>query len=89
MRPHVTHYRATFALTNGKTLTCEYACAEYAGSWDEPPSSEVSDPVYHLGGDSVEYDELPKGLSAIADDLYENYPPKHGRVDTYDPRDYD
>lgn len=87
MRSYVTHYRATFTMTSGKVLACEYATAHYDGSFDEPPSDEVSDPAYFIGGILTDYADLPKGLATVADDLYENYPPKYGRTDVYDPRD--
>lgn len=73
--PQVT---VTFEMSDGRELKCEYPYHVTPGNYSGLPENcypdevDVGDPEYFIDNDLVSYDELPKGLSAIADAMYGN-----------------
>lgn len=100
--PNVT---VTFEMSDGRELKCEYPYHVTPGNYSGLPENcypdevDVGDPEYFIDDDPVSYDELPKGLSAIADAMYENgendsrfkYTAAEPDYDgpEYDPREWD
>lgn len=88
-----------FEMTDGRVLSCEYVLSvtpgRYSGPWEDcyPDESDAGEPTYFIDGEEVDCKELPKGLDAIADKLYEagdgeyNYKEERDEPD-YEP-DYD
>lgn len=69
-----------FEMTNGRVLSCEYgvlyAPAYVSGLPEDcyPEESDAGEPTYFIDGEEVDYKDLPRGLAAIADKLYEAGP---------------
>lgn len=67
----------SFEMTDGRELTCEWVLCVIEGNYYGlpencyPDESEESDPVYYIDGDEIAYEDLPKGLAAIADKMYQ------------------
>lgn len=87
--------QTSFELSDGRILKCEYGYTYWAGSYWNPPESDVGEPVYYLDGKRVEVDELPAGLDYIATKLYEaqegeyNYSESDPEYPDYEPSDFD
>jgi len=67
-------------MTNGRVLSCEYGVLHthaYVSGLPEdcyPEESDAGEPTYFIDGEEVDYKDLPRGLAAIADKLYEAGP---------------
>lgn len=65
----------SFEMADGRLLECERTLAVTpANLWGapehcSPEEVDTSEGVFTIDGDEVAYDDLPKGLSAIADKL--------------------
>lgn len=69
--------KTEFEMTDGRVLSCEYMFYVTPGNYSGPMESsypdecEIGEPTYCIDGEEVSYNDLPKGLSKIADELYE------------------
>ena len=61
-----------FELKDGRILQCTYPVWYDAGTYWDPPESDVGEPDYELDGDPVNVEDLPRGLDRIANEMYEN-----------------
>lgn len=61
----------TFKMTNGSILECRYRFYYRHATFDSPAEGDASDPVYYI--DDVEVSQFPKGLEAIAEEMYDNW----------------
>ena len=89
-----------FEMQDGRVLSCEYGVSYTPAYISGPPEdcypaeSDAGEATYFIDGDEIEYDDLPKGLCAIADKLYEagsceyNYRESENEPD-YEPDYYD
>lgn len=100
--PNVT---VTFEMSDGRVLECQYAYHVTPGNYSGLPENcypdevDVGEPEYFIDGDPVDYANLPKGLSAVADAMYEDgegddrftYKAEEPDYDglEYDPREWD
>lgn len=81
-----------FEMQDGRVLSCEYVLSVTPEDC-YPEESDAGEPTYFIDGEEVDYKDLPKGLDAIADRLYEagdgeyNYKEERDEPD-YEP-DYD
>lgn len=66
------HYKMTvsFGMQNGKELSIEWAEARWAGTYEDPPETDVSE--YEIFIDGEEVKTLPKGLDKIVDAMYDD-----------------
>ena len=77
MAGYVREVTVTFELSDGRELECRYGYAVTYGNYSGLPENcypdecDVSEPEYFLDGKAVELSELPKGLEAIAEAMYE------------------
>ena len=77
-RGHVKEVTVSFELSDGRELECRYHYAVTYGNYSGlpencyPDETDVEDPTYYLDGKEVEVSELPKGLDAIAEAMYDN-----------------
>ena len=95
----------TFELSDGRELKCEYPVSFTPGNISGPPEhcypdeSDAGEPTYYLDGDEIDVSALPKGLDAIADEMYnaddsdkrfsfKQTEPDYDGPD-YDPREWD
>lgn len=86
-----------FEMQDGRVLSCEYVLSvtpgRYSGPWKDcyPDESDAGEPTYFIDGEEVDYKELPKGLDAIADKLYEAGPGEYSysQSDVDNEPDYD
>lgn len=73
----VYNVKTFFEMSDGRGLSCEYVLCVIEGrnyglpEDCEPSDDEASDPVYTVDGIEVAFDNLPKGLSAIAEKMFE------------------
>ena len=73
--PNVT---VTFEMSDGRELKCEYPYNVTPGNYSGLPENcypdevDVGDPTYYIDDEEVDYDKLPKGLSTLADAMYED-----------------
>lgn len=73
-----------FEMQDGRVLSCEYGVSYTPAYISGPPEdcypeeSDAGEPTYFIDGEEVDYNELPKGLAAIADKLYEAGPGEYG-----------
>lgn len=67
----------TFELKDGRKLECVYSVAVTPGNYTGlpencyPDEAEIGEPEYLLDNDEVAVSQLPKGLSVIAEAMYE------------------
>ena len=73
--PNVT---VTFEMSDGREFKCEYPYHVTPGNYSGLPENcypdevDVGDPTYYIDDEEVDYGKLPKGLSSLADAMYEN-----------------
>lgn len=85
----------SFEMTDGRVLECQYVLSVTpAKLWGAPENcypeeSEQSDAVFTIDGQEVDYDNLPKGLSAIADKLEQAGPGEFNYNESLIERDYE
>lgn len=84
-----------FEMQDGRVLSCEYVLSVTPAYISGPPEdcypeeSDVSEPTYFIDGEEVDYKDLPKGLDAIADKLYEAGDGEYNYKEERDEPDYD
>lgn len=90
----------SFEMMDGRILSCEYvlsvAPGRYWGAWEdsEPDEVESGEPTYFIDGVEVSAAQMPKGLTVIADKLYDaaegeyNYVESEIKRPGYEPDDY-
>lgn len=67
----------TFELSDGRELECRYGVAVTPGNYTGLPENcypdeyDVSEPEYFLDGEEIDVANLPKGLDAIAEAMYD------------------
>lgn len=66
----------SFEMSDGRSLTCTYPVSVTPGNYTGlpencyPDESDVGEAEYAIDGDEISYADLPKGLDAIADEMY-------------------
>lgn len=65
------YVKVSFEMTNGSELACKYVVDVYPATYWEPQDVSVSDAVYEIDGEEVDFDKLPKGLAAVAERMTE------------------
>lgn len=94
-----------FEMRDDRELECRYSVEVTPGNYTGlpencyPDESDVGEPEYFIDGDEIDYADLPKGLDAIADAMYnegesdKRFTFKQSEPDydgpDYDPREWD
>lgn len=69
--PMYYHCVTTFELKDGRELRCEWSSTRWESTFEDPAEEDDSDPEFYFDGKLVmHFDELPRGLADLADQMY-------------------